>query len=43
MLEINPDASWDEAPTQYKLKEITEIEFGGGYEEALFLVGGNPG
>jgi hypothetical protein len=40
LLEIGPDAKWDEKPTKYWLKDITEIEFGGGYEEALLLVGG---
>jgi hypothetical protein len=27
-------------PTVYKLAEITRVDFGGGYEEALALVGG---
>ena len=40
MLEIGPDAEWRDKPTTFKLKEITEIDFGGGYEEALSLVGG---
>jgi len=42
LLEIGPDAIWHEAPTLYSLKEITQIGFGGGYEDALFLVGGEP-
>lgn len=42
LLEIGPDAVWDEKPTDVKLKEITRVEFGGGYEEALHLVGGKP-
>ena len=41
-LQINPDAVWDEEPVEYKLSEITRIDFGGGYEEALSLVGGLP-
>jgi hypothetical protein len=39
--EIGPDAKWDRKPTFYKLREITAIEFGGSYEAALYLVGGN--
>ena len=42
LLEIGPDAKWDKKPTKFRLKEITEVEFGGGYEEALLLVGGEP-
>lgn len=41
-LEIGPDAMWDKEPTKYNVKEITEVGFGGGYEEALHLVGGEP-
>ena len=40
--EIGPDAKWDRKPTFYGLNEITAVEFGGEYEQALFLVGGNP-
>jgi hypothetical protein len=42
LLEIGPDATWYRKPTRYKLNEITQVEFGGEYEEALHLVGGNP-
>ena len=42
LLEINPAAKWDRKPTSYKLSEITRVEFGGEYERALHLVGGNP-
>ena len=42
LLEINPDATWDDHPTEYKLSEITRVNFGGDYENALFLVGGDP-
>jgi hypothetical protein len=38
--EIGPDAVWDEKPKSYRLSEVTRVEFGGGYEEALFLVAG---
>jgi hypothetical protein len=40
LLEINPDATWDQKPTEYRLNEITRVNFGGDYENALTLVGG---
>jgi hypothetical protein len=42
VLEIGPDAVWDEAPTEYALKQITRVDFGGDYEDALHVVGGEP-
>jgi hypothetical protein len=42
LLEIGPDATWDAKPEEYSLNQITRIDFGGGYEEALHLVGGTP-
>ena len=42
LMEIGPDAKWDEKPSVYKLSEITCVEFGGHYENALHLVGGRP-
>lgn len=42
MLTIGPDAVWDERPTRFRLSDVTRVEFGGGYEEALHLVGGSP-
>ena len=42
MLEIGPDATWDDGPTEYSLKEITRVDFGGDYEDALYIVGGDP-
>jgi hypothetical protein len=39
--EIGPDARWDEAPNAYRLSEITRVDFGGDYEDALHLVGGH--
>jgi hypothetical protein len=42
LLEIGPSAVWDETPTQYSLKQITRVDFGGAYEDALHIVGGNP-
>jgi hypothetical protein len=40
--EIKPDATWDDNPTEFKVSEITRVNFGGDYENALFLVGRNP-
>lgn len=42
LLEINPDATWDDTPTEYRLSEITRVSFGADYENALSLVGGEP-
>ena len=42
LLEIGPDATWYAEPEAYRLSEITRVDFGGGYEEALHLVGGDP-
>ena len=40
LLEINPDAKWEDKPTTYPVNEITRVNFGGDYENALHLVGG---
>ena len=42
LLEIGPDAVWDDKPTTYRTNEITRVTFGGDYEGALYLVGGEP-
>jgi hypothetical protein len=42
LLEINPDAAWDNRPTEHRLNDITRVNFGGEYEDALHLVGGAP-
>jgi len=42
LLAINPDATWDTVPSEYLLKEITRVNFGADYENALHLVGGDP-
>jgi hypothetical protein len=42
LLEIEPGAKWERKPTEYQLSEITQVGFGGSYEEALHLVGGAP-
>jgi hypothetical protein len=42
MLEIGPDAVWDADASAHRLDDITRVDFGGGYEQALDLVGGEP-
>jgi hypothetical protein len=42
LLKIEPGAIWDDEPTDYDLNEITRVSFGGNYEEALYLIGGDP-
>lgn len=41
LLGIAPSARWDERPTEYRVSEITRVNFGGDYENALHLVGGD--
>jgi hypothetical protein len=36
--EITPDATWEEKIYQYPLSEITRVDFGGSYENALHAV-----
>ncbi len=43
ILEVGPDAVWETTPEEYLLKEITYVNFGGDYEDALHLVAGEPG
>jgi DNA-binding Lrp family transcriptional regulator len=40
LLQIAPDAKWDQLATSYKLREITRVGFGASYENALAIVGG---
>ena len=42
LLEIGPDAAWGDTPEEYRIREITCVNFGGDYENALYLVGGEP-
>ena len=42
LLEINPDARWDQEPREHRLSKITRVNFAGDYENALHLVGGDP-
>jgi hypothetical protein len=39
---IDPDASWDSELLTVRWSEVVRMDFGGGYEEALSLVGGAP-
>jgi hypothetical protein len=39
---IDPDAVWCDKPDRWTLREITRVDFGGAYEEALLLAGGDP-
>jgi len=43
LLEIDAGAVWDDKPNIYRLNEITRVNFGGDYENALHLVAGDPG
>jgi hypothetical protein len=38
LLEINPDATWEKTPITYRLKDITHVNLGGDYANALHLV-----
>jgi len=42
LLKIRPGAVWEKQPTRYRLRDITRVGFGGGYEDALYIVGGEP-
>lgn len=37
VLEITPDGRWDPVATEHFLEDITRVDFGGAYEEALQL------
>ncbi len=39
LLEIGPGATWDHELESYRLSEITRVDFGGDYEDALHLIG----
>ena len=41
--EITPNAEWDEKPTLYRFKDITQVDFGGRYEAALWRVAQTDG
>lgn len=42
LLEISTSATWHTKPTKWSLKQVTRIEVGGRYPQALHAVGGEP-
>ncbi|MDG2529817.1 hypothetical protein [Caulobacter endophyticus] len=42
MQDIDPGAVWEREPIPRQLDTMTRVDFGGGYETALTLVGGSP-
>jgi hypothetical protein len=42
LLEIGPDALWDDEVERHQLGQITRVNFGGDYEDALALVADAP-
>ncbi len=42
ILEVTPDATWDESPNNYRIAQITRVDFGGPYEDALALIAMTP-
>jgi len=40
LVTIDPDADWAEEAMTIRLDQVTRVDVGGGYEEALLLVGG---
>lgn len=41
LLCITPLAKWESSPDMFPIKKITRISFGGDYEDALHIVGGD--
>jgi hypothetical protein len=42
LLEVNTRGGWARKPRSFDPADVTRIDFGGGYEEALGLVAGSP-
>lgn len=42
LLEVNVAGGWARKPRRFDVNDITRLDFGGGYEEALSLVAGPP-
>jgi hypothetical protein len=42
LLEIDTDAKWENSSEEHRIAEITRVDFGGDYENALYAVGGVP-
>jgi hypothetical protein len=40
ILQVTPAGKWEANPQRYELSTITRVDFGGAYEQALFLVAG---
>jgi hypothetical protein len=40
--EVDPAAKWRDRTTEFRLAEVTRLNFGGDYESALHLVAGEP-
>lgn len=40
LLDITPSAEWRDRPRKWDLTDVTRVEIGGRYEQALALVGG---
>ncbi len=40
LIALDPDADWDDEVTAVPVADVTRIDIGGAYEEALLLVGG---
>lgn len=40
--DVAPDGKWRTKPDSYALSDITRVDFGGAYEQALYLVAGEP-
>lgn len=41
LLEIGPDSKWEDSAEESRGAEITRVNFGGDYEDALHLAGGD--
>lgn len=42
LLDITPDATWEQAPRRFRYEDVTRIDVGGRYEVALHALGGYP-
>jgi hypothetical protein len=42
LLGITPQAQWEVNPEKWAFADVTRVDFGGRYEEALALIGGAP-
>lgn len=42
LLQVDSRAEWDDDPDRFKLRDLTQIEIGGRYEQALHELAGEP-